>query len=132
MKTITFLIIPVLLVFLSIGTQAQLISVSGTIQDNLSGKIIKQISVVEGKSGIGTISSDNGTYLLLLKEGEVKLFFSDDNYETFNTTFVLNRDTIIYIKLNAIHMGTARKEKQGTTGPAGQSEYAANQTTRRK
>jgi hypothetical protein len=129
MKTITFLIVQVFLIFLSMGTYAQLISISGTIQDNLSGKTIKQISVVEGKSGVGTISSYNGTFFLLLKKGEVKLSFSDNNYETFNTSFVLTRDTAIYVKLNAVNMGTGRKEKQGN---AIQSGYVANQAAEKK
>ena len=129
MKTVTFFIIQVSLVFLSLGTFAQLISISGTIQDNLSGKTIKQISVVEGKSGVGTISSYDGTYFLLLKKGEVKLSFSDDNYETFNTSFILTRDTAVYVKMNAHNMGTGRKEKQGN---AGQSGYVANQSSEKK
>jgi hypothetical protein len=129
MKTITLLSIPVLLVFFSLGTHAQFLSVSGTIQDNLSGKTIKQISIVEGKSGIGTISSANGTYWLLLKKGEVKLSFSDDNYETLNSTFVLRKDTTILVKLNAIHKETNRKVKQLSSG---QSEYALNQVSGKK
>ena len=129
MKAITFLSITGMLVFLSIRTNAQLISVSGTIQDNLSGKTIQQISVVESKSGVGTISSFNGTFILLLKKGEVKLSFSDNNYETFNTSFVLTRDTTIYVKLNAVNLGTSRKEKQGN---ALQSGFVANQAAEKK
>jgi hypothetical protein len=129
MKAITFLSIPMMLVFLSIRTNAQLISVSGTIQDNLFGKTIQQISVVEAKSGVGTISSFNGTFILLLKKGEVKLSFSDNNYETFNTSFVLTRDTTIYVKLNAVNLGTSRKEKQGN---ALQSGFVANQPAEKK
>jgi hypothetical protein len=129
MKTVTFLSITVLLVFFAIRTNAQLISVSGTILDNLTGKTIQQISVVEAKSGVGTISSFNGTFILLLKKGEVKLSFSDNNYETFNTSFVLTRDTTIYVKLNAINLGTSRKEKQGN---ALQSGYVANQAAKKK
>jgi hypothetical protein len=129
MKALTFLINLLFLVFLITETNAQLISVSGTIQDNLSGKTIKQISVVEGNSGVGTISSFNGTFLLLLKIGEAKLTFSDDNYETFSTSFVLTRDTAIFVKLNAVNMGTGRKEKHVTTG---QSGIVANQVAGKK
>lgn len=129
MKTLTLFSIPVLVVCFSIAAHAQLVSISGTIQDNISGKTIRQISVVDGKSGIGTISSENGNYLLLLKKGEVKLSFSDDNYETYNTTFVLSRDTTVYVKLNAIRPETARKGKQVASE---KSEYALNQASGKK
>jgi hypothetical protein len=129
MKTLTCLSIPVLLLLLCMSARGQLVSVSGTVQDNISGMTIRQISVVDEKSGIGTISSENGSYLLLLKSGEVNLLFSDEKYQTFTTRFELKKDTVIHVKLLSFHPEAGRKVKQDA---AGQSEYAENQTSKRK
>jgi hypothetical protein len=129
MKTITCLSIPVLLLFLSVSLKAQLVPISGTVQDVLSGKLIKQISVVDQKSGIGTISSENGSYFLLLKSGEVNLIFSDDKYSTYATRFDLKNDTVIHVRLEPTQPQAGRKFKQDADGESG---YAANQVSGKK
>lgn len=78
---------------------AQLLSVSGYVKDFVSDNAIENATVYENKSGIGTITNNEGYYKLLLKPGNQHLTISNPGFENFTQKFVLSSDTIITISM---------------------------------
>jgi hypothetical protein len=70
---------------------------------NKANSIIKELSVVEKNTGVGTISSDTGSFLLWLKPGEIVLSFSDGKNDILTTKFVLKSDTIINVYISNLN-----------------------------
>ncbi len=60
---------------------------------------MKNVSVFESNSGIGTISDNVGFYKLLLKSGSVKMQFSDSGFDAVAKSFELSRDTTLIVYL---------------------------------
>jgi len=115
MKTLTLSGMLTLLVLLPFAIEGQMVCIAGKILDKITGETIQQLSVVERNSGIGTISSENGIYSLLLKPGKVDLtFFDEKKYEKFSASFVLKSDTILNIFMNALNVAGNKKTKKGT------------------
>jgi hypothetical protein len=78
---------------------AQLLSVSGYVKNFVSDNAIENATVYENKSGIGTITNNEGFYKLLLKPGNQHLTISNPGFESFTWKFVLSSDTIITISM---------------------------------
>ncbi len=109
MKTLTFLSMLGFLLVFAFRSYSQLITVTGTVKNENSGETIRQLSIVEKMSGIGTITSLDGGFLLLLKSGKVELNFSDANYESLTVGFTLRNDTSIQVTVKPISAGADRK-----------------------
>ena len=99
MRIITFFLSGFLLLFAPFFTWAQVITISGQIIDETSGKSLRHVSVFEKKQGIGTISNDEGYYKLLLKPGEKTLKITSSGFQDFSETFRLLRDTTFTVSL---------------------------------
>lgn len=93
---LVLLLIPVL------RAHSQFLTVTGTVKDEQSGETLRQLSIVEKISGIGTISSGDGSFLLALKGGKVELTFSDPKHEAFTIGFELHNDTTIQVALKPL------------------------------
>lgn len=78
---------------------AQRITVSGYINNSSNGDAIKNVNVFEANTGIGTISSDNGFYRLVLNKKQLSLKFTDKGYEDFSKNLELESDTTLMINL---------------------------------
>lgn len=78
---------------------AQLLSVSGYVKNFVSDNVIENATVYENKSGIGTITNNEGFYKLLLKPGNQHLTISNPGFESFTRKFLLSSDTIITISM---------------------------------
>ncbi|HOY51635.1 MAG TPA: hypothetical protein PLX49_07700 [Prolixibacteraceae bacterium] len=78
MKAESLLLVLALLVLYPTSLKSQMVSVTGKVTDQLTGSLIRDLTVLEKNSGIGTISAFDGSFSLLLKPGEVELnFFSE-------------------------------------------------------
>lgn len=99
MKTLSNFILLWVFIFVPQLASAQLVSVSGYVKNHVTGNAIKNASVFESVSGIGTISGDDGYYKLLLKPGEQDLMVTISGFETFSMNFSLTGDTTITVGL---------------------------------
>lgn len=99
MKTLSYFILLWVFIFVPQLASAQLVSVSGYVKNHVTGNAIKNASVFESVSGIGTISGDDGYYKLLLKPGEQDLMVTISGFETFSMNFRLTGDTTITVGL---------------------------------
>jgi len=112
MKTFILSAISVLLILLHSPMTAQTYAVNGKITCKTTGEDIRQMSVVERHSGIGTITSENGTFSLILKPGPIDLLLTDESYEPFSTSFVLKSDTTLILDMNPVSFSSTRKIKK--------------------
>lgn len=78
---------------------AQMISVSGYVENYVSEKAIESATIYEVFSGIGTISNSSGYYHLLLKPGKQHLDISSPGFGNYSQEFHLTGDTIISVQL---------------------------------
>ena len=101
MKTILITHFAVFLFLLPSLSGAQLISVSGFVND-ASGKALKNVSIFEANSGIGTITNENGFYKLTLDKGNLNLKISDNGFQSLQKQMELNSDTTLVHKLQPL------------------------------
>ncbi len=93
-----------ILLFLSLYSQAQMVSVSGYVKNQLTGEAIRDVSVFESISGVGTITNKDGFYRLLLNPEQQKLEISSPDFNLYESTFKLVTDTIIVVELTPCNL----------------------------
>ena len=91
-----------LLVLYPTSLKSQMVSVTGKVTDQLTGSLIRDLTVLEKNSGIGTISAFDGSFSLLLKPGEVELNFFSERYELSTVSFTLKNDTTFHVPMHAL------------------------------
>lgn len=111
MKTILIIPLSILLFMIPNFSWAQFISVSGYVNDGKNGDALKNVSVFETNSGIGTISNQNGFYRLLLENGSLNLKISKEGFQNYTTTMDLKSDTVLLVKLQPGINGKLRPKK---------------------
>ena len=75
MKRLTFLL--AVMFFLGMQAHAQELKIQGTVTSAANGKALPGVTVMaKGYAGIGTITNDEGKYILLVPEGTERLQFS--------------------------------------------------------
>jgi hypothetical protein len=97
-----FLAIVIASIVLSSSVNGQLVSLDGIIVDAKTGELLKEVSVFDNVSGIGTISDQDGYFKLLLGAGDIRLTLSEDGYKSLLKEFSLNNDTVLDIRLTNI------------------------------
>lgn len=85
-------------ILLSSQVHSQRISVEGFIV-NESGKQLREVTVFERLTGIGTISDQTGYFRLMLNSGDVELVFREKNYVPFTEKFTVRKDTSMVVEL---------------------------------
>lgn len=78
---------------------AQFVTVTGFINDSITGEAIENVSIFEQNSGIGTISNQNGFYRLVLSNANIDLKISNEGFEVFSSQMHLSCDTTLVVKL---------------------------------
>lgn len=96
--TISFLLFIVICVLPGI-TNAQLVTISGSITNAFTGMAIENVSVFEKCTDIGTISNKDGFFKLMLHPGRLNLTFSENGFKTISENLVLKSDTTLVIHL---------------------------------
>ncbi len=95
------LFILTLALFSVITLQARDYTISGHITDARSSETLIGASVVDTRSGKGTVTNPYGFYSLTLPEGAVKLRSSYVGFASEQVDFELHRDTVINIRLDS-------------------------------
>jgi len=83
-------------------TFAQNYTISGYITINQSGETLINATLLDQKSGKGTVSNSYGFYSITLPAGNVGLKCSYVGLSTQNHNFILTKDTVVNIKLSEI------------------------------
>lgn len=93
------LLIFFLLIVAVVPLDARKVTVSGFISDSSSGECLIGAAVYDSLSASGTVSNNYGFYSLTLESGDVSLAYSYIGYESFKSDFLLDRDTVVNVKL---------------------------------
>jgi hypothetical protein len=112
MKTLSTCLLSVFLIFISFSAYSQRHIVSGTVSDEISLLPLQQISVVDNVSGTATITNADGHFSLFLSRGEIHLEYSGTGYDASKHSFILNKDTVIDVRLASIHYEKGRRIKK--------------------
>ncbi len=94
-------IVSFVFLFLGINLSAQKYTISGYVSDEISGETLIASSVYDIKTKKGTVTNDYGFYSLSLPAGEVTLQVAYVGYKRFKKTFVLNKDTVLNVKMES-------------------------------
>lgn len=90
MKHILLILITILPI---IGFTQTLLTFSGQVIDNKTGKIINDASVWVENKQIGTLSDENGTFLLYLPQGSHRITFTANGFDEKTIEIMLIENT---------------------------------------
>ena len=81
-------------------TVSRRFTISGYVTDGASSETLIGANVLDSRQRVGTTTNPFGFYTLTLPEGDAELSFSYLGYETRHSSFPLNQDTVLNIRLN--------------------------------
>jgi len=99
MKTIFIFQLTLWIFIFPIKGKAQQFTFSGKVFNSKTGKALKNVSIFEANSKIGTISDDKGFFKLVLSEGALEIQISDDGFKELSEHLVLKTDTTVVVNL---------------------------------
>jgi hypothetical protein len=99
MKTILFIPLLFLILFIPKFNLAQYIKISGNVISNQSKDTIKYASVFESFSEIGTITNQHGFFSLRLRPGKQHLIIKEPGFKICENDFYIRKDTTIQVLL---------------------------------
>jgi outer membrane receptor for ferrienterochelin and colicin len=92
----------ILTLIIAISLQAQRYSISGTVEDKLTGEKLISANIYDATTFKGISSNAFGFYSLTLPAGNIKLTFSYIGYEAVSLDIELVKDTIINMRLDPV------------------------------
>lgn len=111
MKTIlTSHFICLLLLIPGVGW-AQVVTVSGYVNNGLTGKAMENVNIFESNSGIGTITNQNGFYKLTLNNKTIQLKIDSDGFKPYNELLTLKSDTLLIVNLPPVETSKKKAKK---------------------
>ncbi len=111
-RKILLLDILFLLILVSPTSYGQLLVVNGYILNSTSGEKMKNVSVFEKNTKIGTISNEEGYFQLVLPSGDIDITFTDNSFFPQETQLELVSDTIINVQMNLLKSPKNQPNKQ--------------------
>jgi hypothetical protein len=94
-------IFSVLFLFTSLFSFSQKVSISGFIQDAENAERLISAAIYDSKSNEGILSNNAGFYSLSFPKGsEIFLEYAYVGYENYKLHFVIEKDTVLNVKLN--------------------------------
>lgn len=90
---------------------AQLLTISGYINDSTNGDALENVSIFERNSGIGTITNQHGFYRLVLSDTLVSLKISNGGFKSIEKELKLNADTTLVVSLDPGFDASKRQKK---------------------
>ncbi|WP_346863908.1 carboxypeptidase-like regulatory domain-containing protein [uncultured Draconibacterium sp.] len=112
MKTILFTQITLLLFVIPNFSWAQVITVTGYVNNGTNGNALENVTIFEVNSGIGTITNQNGFYKLILERGTLKLNVTDGGFKAFTQTLELTSDTTLTVMLEPDSLHDRNRQKK--------------------
>jgi hypothetical protein len=117
MKAHVIFYLILIIALLPLNGLAQLMTVTGYVNNQSTGEAKQNVAVFERLSGIGTITNSEGYYRLLLYSGKRNLEISSSGFNSYNATFSLKADTIISVELTPL--GYRSDDKTEDASPKG-------------
>lgn len=111
MKTVLITHFALLLFVIPGMSWAQVVAISGYVNDGTSGKALENVSVFEKNSGIGTITNQNGFYKLILEQGEIDLAITNSGFKSVRQHVNVVADTTFVVSLQPVINGRDRQKK---------------------
>jgi len=99
MKTMYTPLFILLILIIPFAGKSQYFTISGKVLDNINGKALKNVSVFESNSNIGTITDNKGMFKLILTGGPKNIEIVEHGFKTFSEQLVLKSDTILIVEL---------------------------------
>lgn len=90
---------------------AQLLTISGYINDSSSGDALENVSIFETNSCIGTITNEHGFYRLVLSDTLVNLKISNGGFKPIVKELNLQSDTTLFVRLEP-GFDTGKRQKK--------------------
>jgi hypothetical protein len=123
MKTFYPYTVLLFLTILALTGNAQLVVVTGSINNEKTGNTIENVNIFESFSGIGTITNVSGFFSLMLKPGNAEFVITHAGFKDFSKKMVLSTDTTFTISIiplvnqktksrDAEHQKTAEKTEK--------------------
>ena len=82
-------------------TVSRRFTISGYVTDGASSETLIGANILDSRQRVGTATNPFGFYTLTLPEGDAELIFSYLGYETRHSSFPLNKDTVLNIRLDS-------------------------------
>ena len=89
-----------ILVLIPLNLLGQNHTISGYVQDSLSGENLLGANIYDANTGIGTSANEYGFFSLSLPSGQIKLQVSYVGYASWYRSFLLNSDNTFNILLD--------------------------------
>ena len=89
-----------LLLFTSLTALAQSHTISGTITDHATGETLIGTTILDSRSGKGTITNSYGRFSLTLPDGQVTLVIRFVGYKPYLDTFLLTGNRVLNVALD--------------------------------
>jgi len=122
-----------LILFFPLLGKTQQVTLSGKVLDSKTGKALKNVSIFEANSKIGTITDDKGYFKLVLSEGILHIQISDDGFKAFSEHLVLKNDTILNVDLEPeINSKNRLKDNVGLQADAQESKKGSGKSITRR
>jgi len=111
MRTILFTQITLLLFVIPNFSWAQVVTVTGYVNNGFNGSALENVTIFEANSGIGTITNQNGFYKLILEKGTLNLSITDGGFKSFSQILELKSDTTLTVMLEPNEVEKSRQKK---------------------
>ena len=82
-------------------TVSRRFTISGYVTDGVSSETLIGANILDSRQRVGTATNPFGFYTLTLPEGDADLSFSYLGYETWHSSFPLNKDTVLNVRLDS-------------------------------
>lgn len=112
MKTILTSHVLMIIMFLPLLGNTQLVTISGDVTHGKSGNVLKNVSIFETFSSIGTITNEEGFFKLELPQGELEIKVTDHGFREFTQKILLKNDTTLSFVLEPELQNRNRQKKQ--------------------
>ncbi|QIA09207.1 carboxypeptidase-like regulatory domain-containing protein [Draconibacterium halophilum] len=111
MKTVLITHFALLLLVIPGMSWAQIVTITGYVNNGASGKAMENVSIFDKNSGIGTITNQNGFYKLILDKGDVDLSVSNGGFKPVLHHVKVVSDTTLFVNLQPLLSGKTRQKK---------------------
>ena len=111
MKTVLITHFAILLLIIPGMSWAQIVTITGYVNNGSNGKAMENVSIFEKNSGIGTITNQNGFYKLILDQGDIDLSISDGGFEPVLYHVEAVSDTTLIVSLQPVLSNKDRQKK---------------------
>ena len=111
MKTVLITHFAVLLLIIPGMSWAQIVTITGYVNNGSNGKAMENVSIFEKNSGIGTITNQNGFYKLILDKGDIDLSISNGGFKPVLHHVEAVSDTTLVVSLQPLLSSKNRQKK---------------------